>query len=167
MTLLVKTTGRISPRRAWLAAALVCAALLARPAIAWAHAHLSKASPAAASVVTTSPSAIRLWFSEAPELSLTKVVLTDSAGAVVPVGAAERDTAGTLVARIPVLAALHNGRYTVSWSTAAADGHPSKGHYSFTVALPAPAPVAPSVVSPTSPSSSDTAKAAKVANTGT
>ena len=174
MNSLPTTIGNILPRRAWLAAALVCAALLARPAIAWAHAHLSKASPAAASVVTTSPSVIRLWFSEAPELSLTKVVLTDSAGAVTPVGPAERDSAGALVARIPVLALLPNGRYTVSWSTAAADGHPSKGHYSFTVALtstatpPSPsgvAPVVPSVVAPSA--QTDTAVHAAAASTGT
>ena len=169
MISLPTTIGNILPRRAWLAAALVCAALIARPTIAWAHAHLSKASPAAASVVTTSPSAIRLWFSEAPEISLTKVVLTDSAGVVMSLGPAERDSAGTLVARIPVFAPLANGRYTVSWSTAAADGHPSKGHYTFTVRLAAFArQIAPSVVAHLPPApTADTATPSKVASTGT
>ena len=173
MTSLVKTIGRTSPRRAWLAAALICAALLTRPALAWAHAHLTKASPAAAAVVTTSPTAIRLWFSEAPELSLTKVVLTDSSGAVMTVGSAEHDSAGALVARIPVLAALPSGRYTVSWSTAAADGHPSKGHYSFTVSLAEPASATPNIVAPPVPSVvppttvHDTMTTARAAGTGT
>ena len=172
MTSFVKTIGGTSPRRAWLAAALICAALLTRPALAWAHAHLTKASPAAASVVTTSPTVIRLWFSEAPELSLTKVVLTDSAGAVITVGNAVRDSAGALVARIPILAALPSGRYTVSWSTAAADGHPSKGHYAFTVSLgerPSPTPnvVAPPAPSALMPAAQDTMTTARSAGTGT
>jgi copper transport protein len=169
MTSFPNTSGRIAPRRAWLAAALVCAALLARPAIAWAHAHLSKASPAPGAIVATSPSVLRLWFSEAPELSLTKVTLADSSGAAIPVGAAERDSAGTLVARIPILVPLRSGSYTVSWSTAAADGHPSKGHYSFTVALlEAGVGIAPRVVAPApSRSAPDTARAATAASTGT
>ena len=174
MTSLVKTTGRISPRRAWLAAALICAALLSRPAIAWAHAHLSKASPAAGSVVTTSPTVIRLWFTEAPEISLTKVTLTDSAGTIVSLGPAERDSAGSLVARIPILVSLATGRYTVNWSTAAADGHPSKGHFSFTVSLAAAAKAAPpnalptpapNVAAPAPSSDSNTAVNAKATGT--
>ena len=173
MTSFVKTIGSTSPRRAWLAAALVCVAVIARPAIAWAHAHLSKASPAAASVVATAPTMIRLWFTEAPDLSLTHVVLSDSAGAVIPVGPAEHDRAGALVARIPILVPMRNGRYSVSWSTAAADGHPSKAHYAFTVSLMAPmaapptavAPPAPSVATPTA--AHDTMTSGKTAGTGT
>lgn len=138
MNSVVNSNGRSAPRRAWIVAATVAVfgALLAQPTIAWAHAHLSKAEPAAGGVVAVSPRVIRLWFTEAPELSLTKVVLTDSAGAVMRVGAVEKDSAGPLVARVGVLDALPSGNYTVSWSTAAADGHPSKGHFSFRVTLP-------------------------------
>ena len=168
MTSFPNTFNRLSPRRAWLAAVLVCATLLARPAVAWAHAHLTKSFPSAGAVVTEPPSAIRLWFSEAPELTLTKVVLTDSAGAVIPVGAAERDSTGALAARVPILSLLASGRYTVSWSTAAADGHPSKGHFSFTLTLPTSrAIITPrGVVSPPPPKA-DTAITVRPTNTGT
>ena len=135
MNSLLNSIGRAASRRAVLAAAAVCAALLVQPASAWAHAHLSKAEPAAGSVATTSPRVIRLWFTEGPELSLTRVVLSDSGGAIIRVGTAEKDSAGPLVARVAILDALPSGRYTVTWSTAAADGHPSKGHFTFQVRL--------------------------------
>ncbi len=179
MNSLVNLIGRAAPRRMWLAAVAVCAALLVQPAIAWAHAHLSKAEPAAGSVVATSPRVIRLWFTEGPELSLTKVVLTDSVGATIRVGAAERDSAGPLVARVAILEALPSGRYTVNWSTAASDGHPSKGHFTFrvnlaevtataTVTPPATTTALPSPVTPRSPAiSRDSNISSKAINTGT
>lgn len=80
-----------------------------------------------------SPHVIRLWFSEKPELSLTKVTLSDSGGTRVPLGAPAPDVDGPLAVSIPIPGALAAGRYTVSWSTAAADGHPSKGHVTFRV----------------------------------
>jgi putative copper export protein/methionine-rich copper-binding protein CopC len=143
-------------RRAWLAAVLtLCVASLVHPAIAWAHAHLKKSVPGAKSTLDSSPPAIRLWFSEQPELSFTKVTLADSAGVDVAVGAVEKDPEGPMAVRVPIVGTLGNGLYTVSWKTAAADGHPSSGKFSFRVAAavaaaapPVPMPVA---VAPTPP----------------
>jgi copper transport protein len=137
-------------RRAIGALLLLCAALLMRPAIAWAHAHLKKAEPAAGSSTSTPPHVIRLWFSEKPELSLTKVTLADSAGALVTLGAPAPDAEGLLAVSIPIPGVLGAGLYTVSWSTAASDGHPAKGHFSFRVTAP-PATV-PSATPPAAPS---------------
>ncbi len=127
--------GMTSTRRAWLGAMiLLCGTLLLRPAIAWAHAHLVRAVPAAGSTVSAPPTAIRLWFSEKPERTLTTVTLTDSVGTAMTVGAPAADTAGPLVIAVPLTGALAPGRYTVTWSTAAADGHPSNGRFTFRVA---------------------------------
>jgi copper transport protein len=122
----------------------LCVALLASPAIAWAHAHLKKSAPAANAVLTTSPTAIRLWFSEAPELSLTKVQLTDSTGKGYPVGTPVEDVDGKTSVRVPVSGPLGAGLYTVEWATTAVDGHPSQGRFSFRVSGPAASP-APSI----------------------
>ncbi|MEP6732854.1 MAG: copper resistance protein CopC [bacterium] len=134
--------GRLA-RRLWaIAAVMVTAILLVNPAIAWAHARLTKSFPAANTVVTESPSAIRLWFSETPELSLTRITLTDSSGVVTDVGAPVQDVDGKLSVRIPISVTLHGGLYTVAWKTAATDGHPSSGKFSFRMneqtATPAP-----------------------------
>ncbi|MEO5817931.1 MAG: copper resistance protein CopC [Gemmatimonadaceae bacterium] len=152
-------------RRAWFAAFLtLCVALLAHPAIAWAHAHLKKSDPAAKSTLATTPREIRLWFTEQPELSFTTVTLTDSAGVAIPLGPVEMDPDGPMAVRLPVTTTLGGGLYTVSWKTAAADGHPSTGTFTFRVAAAAAAPMAPTpepvVVAPTTPSSVQTAPAA-------
>ncbi len=61
------------------------------PGNAFAHAKLIKSAPGANERLSVLPTTIRLWFSEAPELVMTHIVVTDSAGHVVNVGAVERD----------------------------------------------------------------------------
>ncbi len=131
-------------RRAWFAAILtLCVASLVHPAIAWAHARLKRSAPAAKSTLDTPPRELRLWFTEQPELAFTKVTLADSAGVVISVGAVENDPEGPMAVRVPILGTLRNGRYTVSWKTAASDGHPSTGTFSFRVAAAAAPPPVP------------------------
>jgi copper transport protein len=112
------------------------AGVVTTPATALAHAHLRRSAPAAGSTVS-SPSAVRLWFTEAPELALTKVTLLDSTGTAVTTAVPEPDPEGTAGVRVRVERALAPGRYTVRWSTAASDGHPSSGSFTFRVAAPA------------------------------
>jgi len=76
---------------------------------------------------------IRLWFSEQPELSMTFGSLNDSAGKTFALSSAERQTSGQLGIAFHVLSALPVGRYTFSWRTAASDGHPSSGKFTFVV----------------------------------
>jgi methionine-rich copper-binding protein CopC/putative copper export protein len=125
----------------------LCAALLMSPAIAWAHAHLKRSAPAANAVLSTSPTAIRLWFSEAPELSLTKVSLSDSTGKSYALGTPVQDVDGKVSVRVRVTEILGAGLYKVEWATTAVDGHPSQGSFSFRVSGAAAAPV-PSTTSP-------------------
>ena len=125
---------RGAARHLWLALALSVG--FSHPA--WAHAHLRKSDPGAHATVSP-PGAIRLWFTEEPELMLTVVRLTDSAGTVVALGAPLHDVDGALSVRLSIATALHPGRWTVTWKTAALDGHPSNGTFTFRVAELAPA----------------------------
>jgi copper transport protein len=103
------------------------------PAPAWAHAHLKRSEPAAGSNVTGSPQVIRLWFSERPELSMTLISMKDANGNAVALAAPENDRGDPLVISARISQRLPAGRYTVAWRTAASDGHPSHGTFSFVV----------------------------------
>ena len=113
-------------------AALVVGAVLLTPAVLWAHARLTRSEPSAKARLEAAPTVVRLWFSEAPELAVSSVVVKDSTGAVMAVGPLERDTS-KLGVRAAVLSRLAPGTYTVTWRVAAADGHPTTGTFSFTV----------------------------------
>ena len=126
-----------SARARWLLLlSLAGGALIGVPANAWAHARLRKSDPAANARITVAPTVIRLWFTEAPELSLTTVTLTGADGATVAVSTPERDVDGELAVRVAITGAMQPGHYTVKWRTAAMDGHPSSGTFAFDVATP-------------------------------
>ena len=101
---------------------------------AWFHTTLTKSEPAANDTLAAAPHMLRLWFSERVELPLTRVKLADAAGQPVPLAPLARPDTG---ARAPILVAITKpvsaGRYVVSWSTAADDGHPAKGTFAFVV----------------------------------
>ncbi|MDQ6770992.1 MAG: CopD family protein [Gemmatimonadota bacterium] len=90
-----------------------------------------------------SPQLIRLWFSERPDLSITAVSLKDANGREFTLAAPERDPADPLLVLVPVSLPLPPGRYTVAWRTAASDGHPSRGTFSFVVLGSAGLPAGP------------------------
>ena len=113
-------------------ASLLAGVVVLWPALLWAHARLLRSDPAAKAQLTTMPSAIRLWFSEAPELALSSITLKDSAGVIVPLGAVAKDTS-KLSLRAAIEGRLAPGRYTVTWRVTASDGHPLTGSYSFVV----------------------------------
>lgn len=108
-------------------------ALLLCPTRAWAHAHLKRSEPAAGSRITGSPQWIRLWFTERPELSLTVVSIKDANGNVFALASPEVDRSDPLLISVRVAQPLPPGRYTIAWRTAASDGHPSRGTFSFVI----------------------------------
>jgi copper transport protein len=120
---------------------LAIAAALLIPARAWAHAHLKRSDPAAGARLAIAPQVIRLWFSEQPELSMTFASLKDSAGTTFSLTAGEREISGQMGIAFHVSGTLPAGRYTLSWRTAASDGHPSNGKFTFII-LGAAAPTA-------------------------
>ena len=108
--------------------------MLLCPVTAWAHALLKRSDPAASSTIAASPQLIRLWFSERPELRMTSVSLTDATGQAFALDTPTADPGTQLGISFRVSKTLPPGRYTVSWRTAASDGHPSHGSFSFFVA---------------------------------
>jgi putative copper export protein/methionine-rich copper-binding protein CopC len=112
---------------------LAMLATLLLPERAWAHANLKRSEPAAGSRLAAPPGVIRLWFSEQPELSMTFASLKDFAGKPFALSSAEREKSGQMGIAFNVLAALPPGRYTLTWRTAASDGHPSQGKFTFVV----------------------------------
>jgi copper transport protein len=107
---------------------------LALPRAAAAHTHLRESSPAAGATVAPDVRQVRLRFSEAVEPSFTSVTLTGPDGKPLATGALAYPTdGGGRVVLVSLSGPLAAGRWTVDWRTAAADGHPAKGSFSFTV----------------------------------
>lgn len=132
--------NRFAFRRTWLPSLLIALTVLATPAILLAHAKLVRSTPSANQSLDAPPRSVRLWFSERPEVRFTTVSLTDSAGHRIPLGNPEAIEGSGIAAAIDE--PLHAGKYTVAWRTAASDGHPSNGTFSFLVASGADAPAA-------------------------
>ncbi|MEX1185203.1 MAG: CopD family protein [Gemmatimonadaceae bacterium] len=112
--------------------AIVWAVAIALPGAALAHGLLRSSSPAAQSVLTSPPRVIRLTFTEAPELTFTRIRLAGPAGDIL-LGPLEILPGMVAAAKIPGV--LEPGVYRVEWRTAGADGHPVSGQFPFTVKL--------------------------------
>ena len=98
------------------------------------HVHLIRSEPADNDTLTKSPSAIRLWFSEQVELPVTTLKLAGTTGTGVALSTLARpDTGQAAPVTAGIKAPLAPGSYVVTWSTAAKDGHPEKGTFSFVV----------------------------------
>jgi copper transport protein len=120
--------------------ALVVAAALALPAVAWSHAVLLKTVPAASVVVSSPPKSAALVFSEAVEPRFAIVSVTDAAAHQLTAAPAHRSTANLDELDVP-LKPLREGWYLVVWRVISADGHPVRGAYTFAVGPnPGPAP---------------------------
>lgn len=126
-------------RRILVAAALIFLA----PSVLIAHARLLRSRPAAGERLTTSPRTIRLVFSEMPMAAVSHVSIVGSSGDTMALGGVRADPADrhALIGDLPTTLAADT--YSVRWSTAASDGHPSSGSYSFTVIATAETPRLP------------------------
>lgn len=116
--------------------AIAVACLLACLPLAAASFHLvlRRADPGIGATVTAAPSQLRLWFSQRPELRVTRVRLVNSSGAAVGTGAwARSDSAGAPIV-VPITGPVPAGAYRVEWRTMARDGHVQSGSYRFTLA---------------------------------
>lgn len=110
-------------------------------AIAWlapvnsaaAHAFLEQASPRVGSAVETSPSELRLRFSEAVEPTFSRITLATKDGAAIVIGKAALDPNDerTLVAAVP--GTLAPGVYRVNWRVVSRDTHTTTGDFLFEV----------------------------------
>jgi methionine-rich copper-binding protein CopC len=93
------------------------------------HLRLTKSEPAKDGVLATAPTDIKLWYSQKPQLRISRVTLTGPSGEVAT-GAIVQDS---VMLRAPITGAMTPGAYTVSWLTASSDGHPIRGTIKFRV----------------------------------
>jgi methionine-rich copper-binding protein CopC len=114
--------------------ALVTTALLSSllgASSVFAHAHLKSQTPAADSTVST-PSELRLEFSEGVEASFTKVMLSKD-GAAVPVKSLTSEGSDKKTLIVTPAEPLTAGTYKVEWHAVSVDTHKSEGAYAFKV----------------------------------
>ena len=104
-----------------------------------------RSEPGNGAVLTQSPGAIRLEFSERPELALATIRIA-SAADTITLAPLTTDSVNAHIIIAPVAVQLAPGSHTVLWRVAARDGHPVRGTVSFVVA----APVAPVATPPAS-----------------
>lgn len=124
------TYSRILAQLGATAAAVILAA-----SPAWAHASLTGTDPVDGAVLDAAPSQVVLQFNEEPLDALVDVVITDAAGDVVAMDAAQ---AGGTEVRVPFPAGLAAGDYTVAYRVVSADGHPITGSITLTLTQGAP-----------------------------
>lgn len=98
-----------------------------------AHAQLQQAVPAVGGTVSSSPTEIRLKFSEGVEPQFSVIALQSESGVTEQLGKAAVATgdSSTLMAAVPQ--ALKPGVYTVSWHVVCVDTHKTQGTFQFTV----------------------------------
>ena len=113
-------------------AALAAILAVIMPAPAFAHASLSRATPAAGSTVETAPPEVRLYFTERLEAALSRATLDGPDGRKISTSAAVVDpqNPAELVLKLPPLGP---GHYTVKWHVVAVDTHRTEGTVSFDV----------------------------------
>ncbi|CAN5777498.1 hypothetical protein BH23GEM11_BH23GEM11_21210 [soil metagenome] len=97
------------------------------------HLRLVSSSPAADSVVESSPDTIRLHFSEAPQMRGTTVRPTNAADELVATTDAAAHPEDPTELFIGPGAPLAAGAYTVHWRVIAQDGHTLRGEFGFRV----------------------------------
>jgi copper transport protein len=118
-------------KRAATVLSLAVALLFGARSIAFAHATLVRSEPAADSHLATSPSRVRLVFSEALEITLVKLSIVRSDGSVIPLSATgDPHDVNAVIAPVNDLA---TGAYRLQWRVVSADGHPVEGTFSFFV----------------------------------
>jgi copper resistance protein C len=116
--------------------------LVSAPMIAGAaarHLKLIRSEPAVNAALTTSPTQVKLWFTQRPELTVTSVKVKSGTGASAVERAlaplARATPAGSPIVA-PIGAALASGHYEVVWRTMARDGHVLNGVIPFDVGAP-------------------------------
>jgi methionine-rich copper-binding protein CopC len=131
-------TASLSRASLVLVASVLLLAGASRPSaeIARRHLRLVKSAPAADSVITRSPAAIQLWFSEKVELGATRVRLVGPDEKPVALGAVTQEKAADAPVRALVTGTLANGAYTVNWTATSGDSHVVKGAFRFTLRAP-------------------------------
>lgn len=108
---------------------LVAIALFAGVATLQAHMKLEKSQPAANATIAQPQPHVQIWFSEAPDLAVSKMEIKGPSDKTRLVQLHVMDK--SLMAMVE--GGMPDGVYTVTWQAAGKDGHIQKGDFTFTV----------------------------------
>ena len=98
--------------------------------ITFAHMNLEKTEPAHDTTLSSQPQHLQMWFTQEPDLTVTKVELKGQDG-IIELGEVHLMDEKTLMAMI--IGDMADGTYTVNWQTAGDDGHIQKGEFVFKI----------------------------------
>lgn len=111
---------------------LACALFLAVQSSAWAHAFLDHSEPKVGSTVKSSPTEVKIWYTQELEPAFSSIKVKNAQGKEVDkknVHVSKKDRALLEVS----LPKLPPGTYTVSWHVVSVDTHRTQGHFEFTI----------------------------------
>jgi copper transport protein len=97
------------------------------------HFQLVKSEPADESVVGEAPDAIRLWFSQEPQMQAARIRLMYEGNQRVELGKVVQGADEKTMIMAPVAGRLEAGAYMIAWRAMAQDGHVVTGELTFTV----------------------------------
>lgn len=109
---------------------LCLALLLLFATVAFAHFKVEKTLPEDGATSSNPVRSLRVWFTQEPDLPLSKLELDGPNGALEVTGVhsmGEKDLMGRVVGAMP------DGDYTAKWTAAGDDGHVLTGSWSFTI----------------------------------
>lgn len=112
----------------------VAALLALTPTSAFAHGKLKSSQPSAGALLGEAPREIRLTFTEAPELTFTRIELTGPDGALIALTPPRFAEGSRRIVVATIRGSLEAGVYTVFWQIAGKDGHPVRDRFTFTIA---------------------------------
>jgi copper transport protein len=123
-----------SASRTFRRAAILAILIVMVPVSLYAHARLLRSVPANGAHLESPPATIRLVFSEPPMVPVSHIRLLTPAKDTITLGLVRKDSTDGHAVVVDVPASLKPGKYTVLWWTAATDGHPVNGSFTFDVA---------------------------------
>jgi copper resistance protein C len=106
--------------------------LWAVTATGWAHAFLDHAEPGVGSQVKTSPTQVKIWFTEKLEPALSHIQVFDAAGKEIDRRDSRLDTTNPAILEVS-LPLLKPGKYKVSWRVTSVDTHVTTGTFEFEI----------------------------------
>ena len=112
---------------------IVAFALALIPDVAWAHAFLDHAEPAVGCEIHTSPTEVRIWFTERLEPVLSRIQVFDAANSEVDKRNVHIDGSNPALLEV-ALSPLPPGKYRVVWRVVSVDTHVTTGNFTFVVA---------------------------------
>jgi len=123
----------MSVQRTSIVLSAAAALVLSGSVVAFAHAHLVRATPAVGATVSTPPNEVTLRFSEKLESAFSSVVVRDQSGKQVDKGGATVDKGDRTLMRVLLQQPMEPGVYKVEWKVMSADTHKIDGNFTFRV----------------------------------